>query len=149
MKIVRAGEVFQCHLSKGEWGLLSDILKLYPCISTRQHPRAAGKSDSSQSLLEESLSEQRVENKQRLHAFLADRRRFESTDKGWHFSVSIAELEWLLQILNDVRVGSWILLGSPDEKLGLEVLDETTAPHFWAMEMAGHFEMQILFALKG
>jgi len=148
VKIVRAGESFQCHLRKGEWTLLSDILKLYPCISTGPHSGAAGKADSSHSLLEESLSEQRVENKQRLLTFLADRSRFESTDKSWHFSITIAELEWLLQILNDVRVGSWILLGSPDEKLGLEVLDETTAPHFWAMEMAGHFEMQILFALK-
>ena len=148
MKIVRVSERFQCHIGKGEWALLTEILKLYPCITTSRHSGPAGGPDSSQNLLEEYLSEQRLENKQRLRAFLASRGQFEMTDKAWHFSVSIAELEWLLQILNDVRVGSWMLLGSPDKELEWESLEQPTARHFWAMEAAGHFEMQILFALK-
>jgi hypothetical protein len=148
VKIVRVGELFQCHLSKGEWALLSEILKLYPCIPPRPLSGAAGGPDSSHNLLEEYLAEQRVENKERLRKFFTAGGRFEATDKGLNLSISITELEWLLQILNDIRVGSWMLLGSPDEKLEWESLEQPTARHFWAMETAGHFQMQILFALK-
>ena len=104
--------------------------------------------DSSQRLLEESLAEQRAENKRQIQAFLTDERRFEPAETGWRFSLSAAELEWLLQVLNDVRVGSWIQLGSPDEKLETKLLNDKTAPHFWAMEMAGHFQMGMLAALN-
>ena len=38
-------------------------------------------------------------------------------------------------------------LGSPEEKPAR--LNEKTAPHFWAMEMAGYFQMQLLEALEG
>jgi hypothetical protein len=50
-----------------------------------------------------------------------------------------------MQVLNDVRVGSWVILGSPDKKPA--ELNATTAPHFLAMEMAGYFQMQLLEAL--
>jgi len=64
------------------------------------------------------------------------------------FSRTIAEIEWLLQILNDVRVGSWLSLGSPDEELELSLLNAKTAPHFWTMQLAGEFEMRLLKALE-
>ena len=51
-------------------------------------------------------------------------------------------MDWVLQVLNDVRVGSWVLLGSPEE-LAMD-LNEKTAPHFRAMEMAGYFQAQFL-----
>ena len=147
MKIVRAADHFLCQLGKDERTLLWDLLKSYPCISSAAQPGSPGRGTSSHQLLEEALAEQRVENKKRVQTFLRDRYRFEDSDKDLRFSVSTAEMEWLLQILNDVRIGNWILLGSPDEKFELKLLDEKTAPHFWAMEMAGHFETQILSAL--
>ena len=149
MKIVRAGDQFVFRLGKEEQALFWELLQLYPCISG-SHLRGSGgrTADSSQGLLEEALAQQRSENKQLLQAFLSGRCRLEHTDKGTNFSVSQAEFEWLLQILNEVRVGSWILLGSPEEKLEMKLLDDRSAPHFWAMEMAGHFEMQMLSALN-
>ncbi len=149
MKIVRAGDHFLCQLGRGERTLLWDLLRLYPCISSATPPGLSERPNSSKELLEDALSEQRTENKKRVQTFLGNEHRFEDSEKGFKFSVSTAELEWLLQILNDVRIGSWISLGSPDEKLELKLLDEKTAPHFWAMEMAGNFEMQILSALRG
>ncbi len=80
-----------------------------------------------------------------LQALLADPQRFEDLETGCRLSLGQADLEWLLQILNDIRVGNWILLGSPEERR--EVLNAKTAPHLWAMEMAGWFEMSLLEAL--
>jgi hypothetical protein len=148
VKIVRVGDHFLCQLGRDERTLLWDLLNLYPCISSAAQPGLPGSGNSTNQLLEEALAEQRAENKKRVQIFLRDRYRFQHSDKDLRLSLSNAELEWLLQILNDVRIGNWILLGSPDEKFELKMLDEKTAPHFWAMEMAGHFEMQILSALK-
>jgi hypothetical protein len=76
--------------------------------------------------------------------------RFQEIESGFRFALSAPEIEWLLQVLNDVRVGSWIGLGSPDtEKGGKIPLTEETAPLLWVMEMAGSFEMVLLDALSG
>jgi len=70
------------------------------------------------------------------------------TESGPRLSLSPSELEWLLKILNDVRVGSWIILGSPEQGMEFKLLNEKTAPDFWAMEMSGQFQMRFLEALE-
>jgi hypothetical protein len=149
VKIIRTDDKLVLQLGGRERNLFFELLKLYPCI-TKPDPlkSAAQMPESSERLLDEALAEQRNENKKQVEAFLADPRRFEKTAAGWRFSLSTVELEWLLQVLNDVRVGSWIRLGSPEEKLEMNLLNEKTAPHFWAMEMAGHFQMGLLEALN-
>jgi hypothetical protein len=60
-----------------------------------------------------------------------------------------ADTEWLPQVLNDIRVGHWLRLGSPEPgdlnplNLGLKHL-----PIWLAMEMSGSFQMSILAALE-
>jgi len=55
-----------------------------------------------------------------------------------------------LQALNDVRVGSWIALGSPDlEERPQLAINEKTARHIWTMELAGEFEMFFLSTVDG
>ena len=150
MNIVRTGDKFIFLAGAREKSLLLGLLKLYPRIpAAHRLKRAQQLPDSSQKLLDEALAEQRTENKKQIEAFLAEPARFEQTAAGWRFSLSRAEVEWLLQILNDIRVGSWINLGSPDEKRGMRLLNKETAPDFWAMEMAGALQMQMLEALKG
>jgi hypothetical protein len=61
-------------------------------------------------------------------------------------TLSAADVEWLLQVFNDVRVGSWVHLGLPEERIAKLTLEN--APHLWAMEMAGYFESQLLKALE-
>ena len=57
-------------------------------------------------------------------------------------------MEWLLQVLNDVRVGSWLTIGSPEELTQLTAaLNEKTAPYFWALKVADHFLVGLLHAL--
>jgi len=151
MKLVKATKsrlVFE--LGQREKRSLPHILKQYPCVPSAHHvlsksgrvpDRAA-----SQQLLDEALAEQREENRKQVRALLADPRRFEPTETGARLSLSPAEAEWLMQVLNDIRVGSWVILGSPDRK-PVE-LSAANAPHFLAMEMAGYFQMQLLEALE-
>jgi hypothetical protein len=138
------------HLEKREKQLLIEVLKLYPRIPPAHQPlsksRCVPDPDASQTLLDEALAEQRQENKKQLEALLAAPYRFRETQAGCHLSLSASELEWILQILNDIRVGSWVRLGSPEKKI--KELNERTAPDIWAMELAGSFQMQLLEAVN-
>jgi ribonuclease BN (tRNA processing enzyme) len=128
------------------------ILQQYPRVpeahlrvtKNSELPRA----DEIQRLLSEALAEQRGENRKSVQQFLNDTGRFEQTDRGWLLTVSPFELDWLLQVLNDVRVGSWVRLGAPEPKVEISKPDENTIRDFWDMEIAGHFECALLEALK-
>ena len=149
MKLVRSGQdrfVFQ--LGSREKELLAQILGLYPCIPPAHQTlsKTSALDESGQRLLEEALAEQRRENQKQVQALLADSHRLKQNRQDWTLSLSCGELEQLLQILNDVRVGSWISLGSPDPSV--EALEEKMAPAFWAMEMAGYFQMRFLEVLE-
>ena len=155
MKLIQADKGrFVFHLGKREKRSLFEILKLYPLIPASCQRVSKSAKDAaqkaSQQLLDEALAAQRQENKQQVLVMLNKPERFQETESGFRFTLSAAEMEWLLQILNDVRVGSWIGLGSPDtEKDGKTPLTGETAPHLWVMEIAGCFEMALLDALNG
>lgn len=151
MKLVlstKAMLVFQ--LGQPEVRFLLRVLKRYPCVPpTHQSLSKSGRlpdAAANQQLLDEALAEQRAENKKQLEALLADARHFARTETGARLSLSPAGIEWFLQVLNDIRVGSWVMLDSPDRKPA--ELTAPNAPHFLAMEMAGYFQMQILEALQ-
>jgi hypothetical protein len=151
MKLVKATKsrlVFE--LGHRETRSLPQILKLYPCVPSAHHvlSKSGRVPDrvASQQLLDEALAEQRAEHKKQVQALLADPRRFEHTETGARLSLSPAEVEWLMQVLNDIRVGSWVVLGSPDKKPA--ELTAGNAAHFLAMEMAGYFQMQLLEAVE-
>jgi len=99
-----------------------------------------------QGLLDEALAEARSENRKALDALLGDSKRVKQEDSGWRFILSATDIEWLLLVLNDVRIGSWIELGSPERPL--EALSAENAPAVWAMEMAGAFQMSFLELLE-
>jgi hypothetical protein len=153
VKIIRVTKGnFLFQLGKREKLLLAQILRLYPRIPPATFRLSkSGKlpdGEANQRLLDESLAEQRAENRKTLQAFLSDPRRFADNESGSRLSLSPSELEWLLQILNDVRVGSWIILGSPDQGIEFKLLNEKNAADFWAMEMSGQFQMRFLEALE-
>jgi hypothetical protein len=152
VKLIRRSETkLIFHLGQREGSLLLQILKRYPRIPPAHQPLSKSgllpNQQESQKLLDEALAEQRADSKKQLQALLADGRHFQKLDVGFRLSLSPAEAEWLLQVLNDIRVGSWIILGSPEGRL--EGLNAKTAADFWAMEMAGAFESVLLEALEG
>jgi hypothetical protein len=152
MKLIRqTGTRLFFQLGRRETALLLQVLKLYPRVPPAHQMLTKSSrlrdQEATQQLLDEALAEQRAENKKLLLALLADPRRFARTETGARLSLPAGEIEWLLQVLNDIRVGSWIILGSPEEKL--PELTETTAPNLLAMEMAGYFQSQLLEAMRG
>ncbi|HEV2392482.1 MAG TPA: hypothetical protein VG146_08985 [Verrucomicrobiae bacterium] len=150
MKFIRTAKGrFLFQLGQRERALFLGLLGLYPRVFSAHQPLSKkGRMpniESSQQLLDEALAEQRAENKKLLEALLADPKRWAENQAGWRLAISASEIEWLLQILNDIRVGSWVLLGSPEEPL--RVLNEQSGPQVWAMEMAGAYQMFFLHAL--
>ena len=154
MKLIRAtkGNLL-FHVAERERTLLVELLSLYPRVpAAHQRLSNSGKipgGEESQRLLDEALAQQRTETKNKLRAFMTDPRRFERSEPGYRLSISPAEVEWLLQVLNDIRVGSWILLGSPAQRLEIDSLNEQNSADVWAMEIAGSFQMHLLEALEG
>lgn len=141
---------FTFHLPKREKPLLLAVLGQYPLIPPA-HQRLSKSStagEPNQRLLDEALADQRREHKRRLNTWLKDEQRFQEARTGCQMVLTASEIEWLLQVLNDVRVGSWILLGAPEKDVWDFELNETTAPYGWAMEMAGRFEAALLEGLE-
>ena len=137
------------HLDRQEAFLLPQILQLYPRIPpAHQALSRTGRiphPEANQQLLNEALAEQRAENRQQVLALLADRQRFAPTKTGGRLSLAPAEVEWLLQVLNDIRIGSWIQLNEPEATP--PKLDNVSVRDLLFMEIAGFFELQLLAAL--
>lgn len=154
MKLLESdGNKFVFHLDRDERAVLTELLSRYPLIpETHQRLTRSGDSvsEDNQEMLREALAEQRKENKRQLDTMLAEPDRFKRVKSGFHLTLSGEQIEWLLQVVNDIRVGSWILLGEPDETHGGEmVLSEQNLQYFWSMELAGQFEAFLLRAVDG
>jgi hypothetical protein len=151
MKCVNSGPgAYVFLLGKREKQLLIDLLRGYPRVPAEHHKlskSAAEANAESQRLLNEALSDQRKSNKSILTAFLNDPNRFHDTGHGVSLTLSAAEFDWLLEILNDIRVGSWVALGCPEDLESVRLLTEPS-PDLWFMELAGVFPMQLLHALE-
>jgi hypothetical protein len=144
-------EGFLFRIGHREKRALSETLKLYPLIPATYHRIARdgvpGQLAEAQQLLDEALAARKRENRRQLRAMLDQPARFQAGPKGYQFKLTRGEAEWLLQVLNDVRVGSWLQLGCPDENRGGHApLNEENARFHLAKEVAAHFQMALLAA---
>ena len=99
--------------------------------------------------LEQSLSEEQQSNRSRVRAIIADKERFHETEGGFVMRLSLADVELLLQALNDVRIGFWIRLDSPDDGLEMELRsDPKSAPLLATMQVCGFFQGALLDGLR-
>ena len=133
--------------------MLFSLLRRYPVMLgahfRTRHPPKTEESKKNQDLLEEALAEQQKDNRKQLEQMLAEAGRFTENDLGYTFRISHSEIEWLLQVLNDIRVGSWIQLGEPDPSAAASIqLNEQTMLLTWAMEIAGLFQHALLEATQ-
>jgi hypothetical protein len=140
--------VFQLHGREKQ--LLLHTLKLYPLVPPSHHLLSknndAQAAEENQRLLEEALAERRQENRRQVLAMLEEPQRFRETKTGLELTLTPAEIEWLLQVLNDVRVGSWLILGEPEPGDEPEVT-EANARYLLALELCGLFESSLLAGL--
>jgi len=151
--IQRDGESFLFHISKREKGLLLEVLKMYPLIPIAHHrvsrTTAAPRAVESQKLLESALADRTRENKRQLLAMMTLESRRQEADGGHRLKFTAPQMEWLLQVLNDIRVGSWIILGEPDGKKAKSIeLNDENARYYAAMEFCGLFQMTLLDAFQ-
>jgi hypothetical protein len=140
------------RLGKREQRLLREVLVQYPLIPGGYHrysrSGATGDDPGNQTLLEEALAAHRVEHQRRVTDLLKDPTRLAPDQKGFRLALPREDLEWLLQVLNEVRVGSWLKVGCPDPDEGKSPnITAGNAPFFVLMEVAAYFESAILEAL--
>jgi len=135
--------------------LFFKVLARYPLIPSGHHrlsrnPEAGAAGGENQALLEEALAAHREETRQKVRRLTGQAGQPPATGTGFRWNAARADLEWVLQVLNDVRVGSWLALGSPHlqtERSGPVTAEQLA--HYWAMDIAGGFEMIFIAALGG
>ena len=154
MKLLRSDdEAVRFSLNRAEKGAFTEILDLYPLVPAthlRLSKSITGrKADEGQRLLDDALAEQRTEHRQRLQAWLKTPQRFRPTKTGCILAVDRTDAEWLLQVLNDIRVGSWLLLGAPEDRLEPDEVDPKLQSLWATMEISGLFQISLLHALEG
>lgn len=146
----RTPKQFLFQLTKREHRTLADMVAHYPLVPPAHHrigntPQAPPDTEIQQ-LLDEALAEQREANRKQVSTLLAEPHCRPIADNGWELSLTPAQLECLLQVLNDVRVGSWLLLGEPDADK-VPKLTPTNLRYLAALEVCGLFQSFLLEAL--
>ena len=149
MKLVRQKDgLWQYHLVQNETGVLVGLLKKFPFTKTApvkisrtdKHPKARER----ENLLNESLAEHRKELK-RSAQDLIHPDKLKQQEKGWLMTLSLEERETMLQILNDIRVGSWRALGEPEDLHTKAPQPGAQEPVYRSlMDLAGYFECGLL-----
>ncbi len=154
MKLIKRDDThFTFLIGKREREMLFALLRRYPVvIAAHFRTRHPGKADEARDhlhFLEEALAEQQREHRKELEQMLTQSGRFTENDLGFTFRLDSSELEWLLQVLNDIRVGSWVQLGEPNPDSAPQIaLTEQNMQLAWAMEMAGLFQHSLLEATQ-
>ena len=150
MNLKRTGKSgFVFHLSGREKQILLHTIQLYPLVPATHHrlsKTASAQSEENQRLLEESLAQHRTEKRQQLEALLKKAARLKKVNRTFRLRLKKAELEWLLQVFNDIRVGSWLALGEPDQDKPPEITPENFR-YAVALEVCGAFQSVMLAAL--
>lgn len=98
-----------------EFGLFSAVLETFPAQEGTLRT-ICGNVDA-EDLLEEALREHRENLRAELREMLAKNttRTVDVDDReSYTLRINEGEVEWLLQVLNDIRVGHWVKLGRPD-----------------------------------
>jgi hypothetical protein len=142
---------FVFHISKREKVVLLSTLRLYPLLDASYHqlsrdPKTAGRAE--QEWLEEAMEQQRQDQKKKLDQFFGNDRLFFKDGKGeLQLTLTGEQLEWLLRVLNEIRVGSWVRLGRPEMEAARKLQLSSEQAHFLAsMELSGYFQAALLEA---
>ena len=141
---------WQYRLNQPEANCLRSLLSQFPITASASakisRTDADPKTVEREKLLNESLAEHRKELKKQATNLLAPGK-FKRDEKGYVLALNREQREILLQILNDIRIGSWHVLGEPEE------LEPETTPRtekelvfYNLMNLAGYFEAALLHA---
>lgn len=144
------------QLGRDEKPVFVELLGRYPVVPAAHQKLSRSKTSGApdiehQQLLDDALREQRAELRGKIQEWLGPTNRFRRVKEGFHFTLLRADTNWLLQVLNDVRVGSWLRLGAPEVMPGPDDVpdyNEIQLQAWLGMELSGKFQMELLFALE-
>jgi hypothetical protein len=149
MKLIKqTKDGWRYQLNQPEANCLRSLLNQFPITAnatvkisrTESNPQTIDR----EKLLNESLADHREQLKKIARSLMgADK--FKVRDKDWLLCINSEEREILLQILNDIRVGSWRALGEP-ENLAIQTPNPTEQEQVFynIMNLAGYFEYKLL-----
>jgi hypothetical protein len=155
MKLLRKdGDEFEFEFAPVEKGLLFHLLGSYPVVPLAHHKLSKGRKlpdqAENQELLSEAVRSHRAENQRDIAALLNNAGRFKDGKVSTRAVFRRGEVELLLQVLNDVRVGNWLAAGSPNLQQEQQLQhDKPALQKMMLMELAGGFEMLLLGAVSG
>lgn len=137
-----------------EKDLLLGLLPQYPKLPADYHQASRnGNVDADvQALLADALTEQREKNRIAAQSLLDDTAYFKPEGEDWLLTLTDAEIERFLQILNDLRVGSWLALDCPGQDedgsyINFENVTAENVTDIWTMEVCGALQHELLKAL--
>ena len=142
----QSGEAWQYQLNQQEADILTDLVKKFPF--TEPGPAQLSKTDENPQAMEREklLAESLVQHRQELKALAAKllgADKWKESATGRVLTLNSEAREILLQILNDIRVGSWRALGEP-EPLEQPITSQPQLAYRQLMDLAGYFEMNLL-----
>lgn len=149
MRLVKQAKgKWQYLLNPTEKSLLKSLLKHFPFAADTPVKITRTDTDSKVAEREQLLNESLVEHRQELQRqalSLSGARKFKKAEPGYLFTITSGEREFLLQILNDIRVGCWVSLGKPQSMdLPKATPSALEAAHRSLMDLAGYFESQLV-----
>lgn len=140
------------ELGLAETDFLKQILSDYPLVANESR-RFSAFADADEvrentQLLQNSLNEHTQTNRVKLQTWLASPKTWKPFPDRTLLSLKTEDCSWFLQILNDLRIGSWQKLNRPDpeELVSIELNQENAYP-LLAMEVSGLLQTLILNAL--
>ena len=140
------------ELGVAETDFLKQILSDYPLVANESR-RFSAFADTDEvrentQLLQNSLNEHTQTNRAKLRAWLAAPETWKPFPDRTLLSLKTEDCSWFLQILNDLRIGSWQKLNRPDpEELASVEPNQENAYPLLAMEVSGLLQTLILNAL--
>jgi hypothetical protein len=146
MKLVKqTPKGFQYELNGEDAESLRFLVRQFPI--TAFSPARISKTDAGskaaerEELINESLLAHRKELKRKARGLVV-RERFKTSEGKQFYRISSRARETMLQILNDIRVESWRILGEPEAVVFRMAGEKFKYYHF--MRLAGYFEYHFL-----
>lgn len=140
------------ELGLAETDFLKQILADYPLVADESR-RFSAFADANEvrenvQLLQSSLHEHTQSNRAKLRAWLASTETWKPFADRTLLFLKTEDCSWFLQILNDLRIGSWQKLDCPNpEEFDSVELNRENAHPLLAMKISGFLQTLILNAL--
>lgn len=136
-------------MSEAEEDLVRDVFSAYPLVAneSRELTKSDGHEDLQEDteLLRSSIAEHNQLSRVRLDKWLADPDTFRRIEEQRVLTIKTEDTDWMLQILNDLRIGSWQQLDCPSqEELSQVSLNSETFRPLCTMEFSGILQSILL-----